>query len=161
MRISPYTPAGPECPPARIRDPQKYSFENHTSASTRRHRQDPPLAGYQQLCRELAVAGPGTFGELDTTAARSVLRRYSDAWFAAAKRRKAGDLSARYPGGRLVGTSPPRETTITRGVARHRGEEPASPPDNPDEHADRCTSFPRRHLPDGHLTLSFLTVGRS
>ena len=63
----------------------------------RRHRQDAPLAGYQELCRELAAAGPGTFGELDSTGARSVLRRYSDAWFAAAKRRKAGDTSARYP----------------------------------------------------------------
>jgi IS605 OrfB family transposase len=63
----------------------------------RRHRQDPPLAGYQELCRELAAAGPGTFGELDSTGARSVLRRYSDAWFAAAARRKGGDLSARYP----------------------------------------------------------------
>ena len=40
---------------------------------------------------------PGTFGELDSTGARSVLRRYSDAWFTAAKRRRAGDSSARYP----------------------------------------------------------------
>ena len=63
----------------------------------RRRRQDPPLAGYQELCRELAKAGPGTFGELDTTGARSVLRRYSDAWFAAAKRRAAGDKAARFP----------------------------------------------------------------
>jgi IS605 OrfB family transposase len=62
-------------------------------------RQDglPPVAGYQQLCRELAEAGPGTFGELDSAGARSVLRRYSDAWFAAAKRRKAGESTARYP----------------------------------------------------------------
>ena len=65
--------------------------------SWRRRRQDAPLASYQELCRELAVSGPGTFGELDTTGARSVLRRYSDAWFAAAKRRKAGDASARFP----------------------------------------------------------------
>lgn len=63
----------------------------------RRRRQDAPLAGYQELCRELAASGPGTFGELDVTGARSVLRRYCDAWFAAAKRRKAGDLSARFP----------------------------------------------------------------
>jgi hypothetical protein len=63
----------------------------------RRHRQHAPLAAYQELCRELAASGPGTFGELDSTGARSVLRRYSDAWFAAAKRRKGGDLSARYP----------------------------------------------------------------
>src|SRR5207247_2879579 len=51
----------------------------------------------QELCRELAAAGPGCFGELDTTGARSVLRRYSDAWFAAAKRRKEGDPTARFP----------------------------------------------------------------
>jgi transposase len=63
----------------------------------RRRRQDEPLARYKELCGELAKSGPGTFGELDTTGARSVLRRYSDAWFAAAKRRKAGDESARYP----------------------------------------------------------------
>jgi IS605 OrfB family transposase len=63
----------------------------------RRRRQDPPLSSYQELCRELAASGPGTFGELDSTAARSVLRRYADAWFAAAKRRRDGDLSARYP----------------------------------------------------------------
>ncbi|HYZ57168.1 MAG TPA: hypothetical protein VE733_27205 [Streptosporangiaceae bacterium] len=48
----------------------------------RRARRDAPLAGYQELCRELAASGPGTFGDLDTTGARSVLRRYSDAWMA-------------------------------------------------------------------------------
>ena len=63
----------------------------------RRRRQDAPLAGYQELCRELAASGPGTFGELDSTGARSVLRCYSDAWFAAAGRRGDGDASARYP----------------------------------------------------------------
>ena len=63
----------------------------------RRLRQDKPLAGYPELCRELAASGPGTFGELDSTGARSVLRRYSDAWFAAAKRRKDGDTPARFP----------------------------------------------------------------
>src|SRR5690349_20725909 len=63
----------------------------------RRHRQDPPLAGHQELCQELTRAGPGTFGELDVTGARSVLRRYSDAWFAAAKRRKAGNTAVRFP----------------------------------------------------------------
>jgi IS605 OrfB family transposase len=63
----------------------------------RRRRQDPPLAGYQELCRELAASGPGTFGELDSTGVRSVLRRYSDAWFATAKRRAKGDRTARYP----------------------------------------------------------------
>jgi IS605 OrfB family transposase len=65
--------------------------------SWRRRRQDVPLAGYQELCRELAASGPGTFGELDTEGARSVLRRYSDAWFATAKRREVGDTTARYP----------------------------------------------------------------
>src|ERR1700734_671008 len=62
-------------------------------------RQDglPPLAGYQELCRELAASGPGTFGELDSAGARSVLRRYSDAWFAAAAKRRAGDGAARFP----------------------------------------------------------------
>jgi transposase len=63
----------------------------------RRARQDRPLASYQELCRELAASGPGTFGELDTEGARSVLRRYSDAWFAAAKRRRSGDQRARFP----------------------------------------------------------------
>jgi putative transposase len=63
----------------------------------RRARQDRPLASYQELYRELARAGPGTFGELDTEGARSVLRRYSDAWFAAAKRRRDGDQRARFP----------------------------------------------------------------
>jgi transposase len=63
----------------------------------RRARQDRPLASYQALCRELAASGPGTFGELDSVGARSVLRRYSDAWFAAAKRRKEGDQRARFP----------------------------------------------------------------
>jgi putative transposase len=43
------------------------------------------------------MAGPGCFGELDTTGARSVLRGYSDAWFSAAKRRNEGDLTARFP----------------------------------------------------------------
>jgi putative transposase len=63
----------------------------------RRTRQDRPLVSYQELCRELARAGPGIFGELDTEGARSVLRRYSDAWFAAAKRRRGGDQRARFP----------------------------------------------------------------
>ncbi|WBB70925.1 transposase [Micromonospora sp. WMMD812] len=63
----------------------------------RRRRGDVPLAGYQELCRELTASGPGTFGELDTTGARSVLRRFSEAWFAAAKRRKSGDDAARFP----------------------------------------------------------------
>jgi hypothetical protein len=38
----------------------------------RRRRGDRPVAGYQELCRLLAASGPGTFGELDSTGARSV-----------------------------------------------------------------------------------------
>ena len=63
----------------------------------RRRRDDTPLVSYQELCRELAASGPATFGELGSVGARSVLRRFSDAWFAAAKRRKTGDLTARFP----------------------------------------------------------------
>ena len=63
----------------------------------RRARGDVALVSYQGLCRELAAAGPGCFGELGSTGARSVLRRYSGAWFAAAARRKSGDASARFP----------------------------------------------------------------
>jgi hypothetical protein len=56
-----------------------------------------PLVSYQRLCRELAAAGPGTFGELDSQGARSVLRRYSDAWFTAARRRAGGGWLVRFP----------------------------------------------------------------
>jgi len=63
----------------------------------RRARRDRPLVSYQALCRELGASGPGCFGELDTAGARSVLRRYSDAWFAAAQRRRGGDERARFP----------------------------------------------------------------
>jgi hypothetical protein len=55
---------------------------------------DRPLTNYQALCRELARRD--SFGELSTVGARSVLRRYSDAWFQAAKRRKQQE-SARFP----------------------------------------------------------------
>ncbi len=63
----------------------------------RRRRGDLALVTWRELYRELAASGPGTFGELDTTAARSVLRRYSDAWFAAARARRGGDSAARFP----------------------------------------------------------------
>jgi putative transposase len=63
----------------------------------RRKRGDAPLAGYQELCRELAADGSGIFGELSSTGARSILKRYSDAWMSTAKRRKAGEAQARYP----------------------------------------------------------------
>ncbi|GAA4639361.1 RNA-guided endonuclease TnpB family protein [Actinoallomurus vinaceus] len=55
------------------------------------------ITNFQQLCRELHKAGPGVFGELNSQCAEGVLRRYSDAWFAAAKRRKNGDATARFP----------------------------------------------------------------
>ncbi|MBO0803749.1 MAG: transposase [Nocardiopsaceae bacterium] len=63
----------------------------------RRQRGDRPLVGYQELCSELVAAGPGTFGELGTAGARSVLRRYSDSWLSAAKRRAAGEADVRFP----------------------------------------------------------------
>jgi hypothetical protein len=65
--------------------------------SWRRRRGDRPLSGYQELCRELAAAGEGTFGELSSVGARSVQRAYSDAWMSAARRRRAGDGSVRFP----------------------------------------------------------------
>src|SRR3984957_14129376 len=66
-------------------------------AAWRRQRQGPPLAGDAELCRELAASGPGTFGELDSAGARSVLRRYSAASFPTAKPRGAGDKTPRSP----------------------------------------------------------------
>jgi IS605 OrfB family transposase len=60
----------------------------------RHQRGERPVTGYQALCRELTQTG--TFGELSMVGARSVLRRYADAWFQAAKRRRAG-LSASFP----------------------------------------------------------------
>jgi IS605 OrfB family transposase len=51
-----------------------------------RHQQGERLVnGYHALCRELAKSDG--FGELSTVGARSVLKRYSDAWFHAASRR--------------------------------------------------------------------------
>jgi transposase len=61
----------------------------------RRQQGERPVTGYQALCRELARSEG--FGELSTVGARSVLRRYSDAWFQAAKRRKAGQQDAGFP----------------------------------------------------------------
>jgi IS605 OrfB family transposase len=53
------------------------------------HQGSLPIVGYQALCRELTARGPT--GELSTVGARSVLSRYSDAWFQAAKRRRDGE----------------------------------------------------------------------
>jgi IS605 OrfB family transposase len=61
----------------------------------RRQQGEPAISNYQGLCRQLTGEGP--FGELSTVGARSVLKRYSDAWFQAAKRRKAGQQDARFP----------------------------------------------------------------
>jgi IS605 OrfB family transposase len=61
----------------------------------RRQHGQPPIANYQQLCRQLT--SHSSFGELSTVGARSVLRRYSDAWFAAAKRRRDGQQRAGFP----------------------------------------------------------------
>jgi IS605 OrfB family transposase len=54
-----------------------------------------PVINYQALCRELAIVG--TFGELSVAGARSVARRYSDAWFQAAKRRRDGAATVGFP----------------------------------------------------------------
>jgi len=56
---------------------------------------EPAISNYQALCRGLTRMG--TFGELSMVGARSVLRRYADAWFQAAKRRKAGQQDAEFP----------------------------------------------------------------
>ena len=63
----------------------------------RRQRGLLPIVGFEELCRELHKAGAGAFGELSSNGAEGVLRRYSDAWFSAAKRRRARDRSARFP----------------------------------------------------------------
>jgi putative transposase len=65
-------------------------------SNRQRHQQgEPTISNDQALCRELAKSDG--FGELSTVGARSVLRRYSDAWFQAAKRRKAGQRDAGFP----------------------------------------------------------------
>jgi IS605 OrfB family transposase len=61
----------------------------------RHQRDEPAISNYQALCRELARSDG--FGELSTVAARSVLRRYADAWFQAANRRKSGQQAAGFP----------------------------------------------------------------
>jgi IS605 OrfB family transposase len=62
---------------------------------TRRQKGDAPVANYQQLCRQLT--SKGSFGDLSTVGARSVLRRYADAWHLAAKRRHRGQQQAGFP----------------------------------------------------------------
>ena len=53
----------------------------------------PPIADFVALCRELTGV---RVGELSRTCAEGVARRYSDAWFEANRRRRAGEV-ARYP----------------------------------------------------------------
>ena len=55
----------------------------------RRQEDAQPVTGYPTLCRELTAVG--SFKELSVTGARSVLRRYADAWHQAAKRRRNGE----------------------------------------------------------------------
>jgi IS605 OrfB family transposase len=65
---------------------------------TNRSRRDarlPGIVSYKELCRELARHHTG-FGELGTVGARSVLRRYSVAWYLANERRKANERAG-YP----------------------------------------------------------------
>jgi IS605 OrfB family transposase len=50
---------------------------------------EPAISNYQALCRQLATTG--SFGELSMVGARSILQRYSDAWFQAAKRHGQAD----------------------------------------------------------------------
>jgi hypothetical protein len=54
----------------------------------RRQQNTAPVVGYQALCRELT--GMSGLGELSVAGARSVLQRYSVAWFEAERRRRAG-----------------------------------------------------------------------
>jgi hypothetical protein len=55
----------------------------------RRRQGDPAVVGYQALCRQLTSRGG--FGELSVVGARSVLQRYADAWFEAARRHHRGE----------------------------------------------------------------------
>jgi putative transposase len=62
---------------------------------TRRQHDQPPITNYQQLCRQLT--SHSSFGELSIVGARSVLRRYVDAWHQAARRRRDGQQRAGFP----------------------------------------------------------------
>jgi hypothetical protein len=90
----------------------------------RRIRQDAPLAGYQELCRELAAAGPGTFGELDTTGARSVLRIFTcmDCGYTGHRDLVAAANIAARAGGGTIPTTPVAggSRTAARNTQAHR-----------------------------------------
>jgi putative transposase len=71
--------------------------------AVRFRRRAKPLFGYAELCREVA----GTVvGELSVTALRSVVKRYSDACFESARRKRRGEV-ARYPRRRRALMLPP------------------------------------------------------
>jgi putative transposase len=61
----------------------------------RRQHDQPPIANYQALCRQLT--SHSSFGELSTVGARSVLRRYADAWHQAANHRRQGQQRTGFP----------------------------------------------------------------
>jgi hypothetical protein len=96
-----------------------------------------PVVTYQDLCRELTRAGPGCAGALSTVGARSILRRFSDAWFCAAARRRDGDGRAHFPRRRrslrpsryYAGTLSLEGRRLTLPVARGRSApDPPHPP---------------------------------
>jgi putative transposase len=65
-------------------------------SNRQRHQQgEAPVTNYQALCRQLT--SKGGFGELSVTGARSVLRRYADAWHQATRRRRQGQQQAGFP----------------------------------------------------------------
>jgi Probable transposase len=74
-----------------------------------------PIFGYQNWCHEIAGV---TVGELSVTAIRSVVRRYSDACFVTAARKRAGE-HARYPR-RKKGLVPLRWSSGTFSIEHQR-----------------------------------------
>ena len=70
----------------------------------RRQLGDPVVVGYQALCRQLTSRGG--FGELSVVGARSVLQRYSDAWFEAVRRHNRGERAGFPRRKRFLGPDP-------------------------------------------------------
>lgn len=75
----------------------------------RRQQNTAPVVGYQALCRELT--GMSGLGELSVAGARSVVQRYSVAWFEAERRRRAGTAG----GSRAVSARSCRSGSTTAG----------------------------------------------
>jgi hypothetical protein len=103
----------------------------------RRSRRDPPLAGYRELCRELAASGPGTFGELDIAGPGGCCAALKARGQRTAEPGRTCQARTRHdvtPGdgppsrppahGPLAGTGPPSTATTQRGVARHPARSP-------------------------------------